>query len=78
MGTALAQSPVAYVYVGENAVQTDFSAISAFAASSDGKLSEIKGSPFTQTATAGFMIGTNGTQLILTGLAPNEVYGPLN
>jgi len=74
-GMAVAQSPVAYVYVGENGTQTPFSAISAFAASSDGKLTPIKGSPFTQTANVGFMLGTNGTHFIFVGPDPSNPEG---
>jgi hypothetical protein len=76
-GIAVAQSPVAYVYVGENATQTPFSAISAYAASSDGRLSQIKGSPFTQTTTTGFLLGTNGTHAIVVGPNPNDLGGVL-
>lgn len=74
-GVAAAQSPVAYVYVGENGTQTPFSAVSAFAASSDGKLTQIKGSPFTQTENVGFMLGTNGTQFIFVGPQPSDPEG---
>jgi len=74
-GVAAAQSPVAYVYVGENATQTPFNATSAFAASSDGKLTEIKGSPFTQTTNIGYMLATNGTHFIFVGPDPNNLEG---
>ena len=76
-GAAVAQSPVAYVYVGEGNTQTPFSAISAFAASSDGKLTVIKGSPFTQTTNVGFMLGTNGTHFIFVGPDPSDMEGAM-
>jgi hypothetical protein len=63
---AFAASPVAYVYVSQDAqfVSTGWttSPISAFSVASDGKLTQITGSPFTQTT--GFMVGLDGTQLI--------------
>ena len=55
---ASAASPVAYVYVQENGGFT----ISAFDAASDGKLTQMKGSPFSKVE--GTLIGTNGTHLI--------------
>jgi hypothetical protein len=65
-GMAFAASPVAYVYVAQNSqfVSTSWttSPISAYSVASDGKLTQITGSPFTQTT--GFMLGLNGTQLI--------------
>ncbi len=62
-GTAAAQSPVAYVYVAEDyPSSTATSPITAYAASSDGQLTQIPGSPFTQTS--GFMGGTNGSYFI--------------
>ncbi|MGB6687335.1 MAG: hypothetical protein WBE76_05790 [Terracidiphilus sp.] len=74
-GAAFAQSPVAYVYVGETSGNTTaegpFSPITTYAASSDGKLTEIKGSPFTQFGNTGVMIGTNGTHFIVAGPQPN-------
>jgi hypothetical protein len=74
-GVAIAQSPVAYVYVGEtasnNISQGSFSPITAYAASADGKLTELKGSPFTQFENAGVMVGTNGTHFIVAGPEPN-------
>jgi hypothetical protein len=68
---ALAQNPVAYVYVGEDAVQTPYSPIYAFAASSGGKLTALKGSPFTQAENTGLMLGTNGSHFIFMGQGPN-------
>ena len=60
---AIAQSPVAYVYVAEDTSDTTTtSPIAAYAASSDGSLTQIKGSPFTQVS--GIMGGTNGTHFI--------------
>jgi hypothetical protein len=62
-GVAVAQSTVAYVYVAENRPSaTSTSPISVYAATSAGKLSEIQGSPFTQTS--GTMSGTNGSHFI--------------
>jgi hypothetical protein len=63
-GMALAASPVSYVYVQEDSSQTGDtapSAISVYAAASDGKLTKIKGSPFQAT---GVMVGNNGTHII--------------
>ncbi len=59
-GIALAQSPVAYVYVAEDGEIN--SPIAAYAASPDGKLNEMRGSPFRQTS--GYMAGTNGSHFI--------------
>ena len=62
---AFAASPVAYVYVQEDSSQignTAPSPISAYAASSTGKLTQVKGSPFKQIA--GVMIGNNGSHII--------------
>jgi hypothetical protein len=62
-GIAVAQSPVAYVYVAEDLSPANTaSPITAYTASADGKLTLLKGSPFTQTS--GFMAGTNGTHFI--------------
>ena len=62
-GVAIAQSPVAYVYVAEDQTSASTSSpISVYAASSAGKLTQIKGSPFTQTS--GTMVGTNGTYFV--------------
>ncbi len=59
-GTAFAASPVAYVYVQPPVVNTITTApISVYSAASDGKLTQIKDSPFTKTT--GTIIGTNGT-----------------
>jgi len=73
-GMAFAASPVAYVYVAQDSqfVSTSWttSPISAYSVASDGKLTQITGSPFTQTT--GFMLGFNGTQLITGG--PDNVY----
>lgn len=70
-GMAAAQSPVAYVYVGESAVQTQYSPVYAYSASSDGKLTPIKGSPFTQAENTGIMIGANGSHFIFSGQGPD-------
>jgi hypothetical protein len=61
-GVAVAVSPVAYVYV-QQPLQGDISSapIFAYAATSAGKLTPIKGSPFTATGT---IVGTNGTHFI--------------
>jgi hypothetical protein len=60
---AAAQSPVAYVYVAEDTVSSSPSSpITAYAASSEGKLTPIAGSPFAQTS--GTMAGTNGSHFI--------------
>ena len=64
-GIAVAQSPVAYVYVAEDAHDTTGSLnspISVYAASPGGKLTQIKGSPFTKPL--GTIIGTNGTHFV--------------
>ncbi|HEV2133349.1 MAG TPA: Ig-like domain-containing protein [Terracidiphilus sp.] len=62
-GIALAQSPVAYVYVAEDfASSPTNSPITAYAASSNGQLTQIPGSPFTQTS--GMMAGDNGSHFI--------------
>lgn len=62
-GVTAAQEPVSYVYVAENfPTSTATSPISVYAASSEGKLTEITGSPFKQTA--GMMAGTNGSHFI--------------
>jgi hypothetical protein len=69
-GAALAQSSVAYVYVAETGPnQTTTGPISVYAASSAGKLTEIKGSPFTQTT--GAIIGTNGTHFLTVDENPD-------
>lgn len=60
---ATAQSPVAYVYVAEDyPTPTSTSPITAYAASPDGRLTPMQGSPFTQTS--GFMAGTDGSHFI--------------
>jgi hypothetical protein len=64
-GMAVAQSPVAYVYVAEDNSYTagsGTSPITAYAAFSDGKLTPLPGSPFTHVS--GLMYGTNGTHFI--------------
>jgi hypothetical protein len=62
-GAAMAQSPVAYVYVAEDyPLGSVTSPITAYAASSTGQLTPIPGSPFTQTS--GTISGTNGTYFI--------------
>ncbi|HEY2857317.1 MAG TPA: hypothetical protein VGJ21_02745, partial [Terracidiphilus sp.] len=62
-GAALAQSPVAYVYVAEDRPSaTVTSPITVYTASSTGKLTQIAGSPFTQTS--GTMSGTNGSHFL--------------
>jgi hypothetical protein len=73
MGTALAQSPKAYVYVAEDAPSGSLSSpISVYASSSGGKLIKIKGSPFTQTS--GAMVGTNGSHFITVDMNSNTTH----
>jgi hypothetical protein len=55
-GVAVAASPVAYVYM------TGLGGIDAYEVSSAGKVTPIKGSPFTHTS--GQAVGTNGTHFI--------------
>ncbi|HTW60694.1 MAG TPA: hypothetical protein VMD55_02735 [Terracidiphilus sp.] len=70
-GVALAESPVAYVYVAEQGPnQITTGPIFVYAASSAGKLTEIKGSPFTQAQTTGYLIGTNGTHFLAVDANP--------
>jgi hypothetical protein len=69
-GVALAQSPVAYVYVAENGTQTTTGPISVYAASSTGALTQIQGSPFTQTSTTGYLIGTTGSHFLAVDANP--------
>ncbi len=60
---AVAQSPVAYVYVAEDQPSsTATSPITVYSGSSAGKLTQINGSPFKQTS--GTMAGTNGSHFI--------------
>jgi hypothetical protein len=62
-GAALAQSPVAYVYVAQQGPdQYTSGPIAVYAASSAGQLSQISGSPFTETT--GFIIGTTGSHFL--------------
>jgi hypothetical protein len=66
-GVAVAQSPVAFVYVAEDVTTpTASSPITVYAASPAGKLTQIKGSPFAQTS--GAMVGTNGTHFVTVDL----------
>jgi hypothetical protein len=65
---AFAASPVAYVYVAEDASIVDQyyfsnSPITIFSAASNGKLTQIKGSPFKGIA-GQLLVGTNGTHFI--------------
>jgi hypothetical protein len=81
-GVAFAQSPVAYVYV----TQTDqlpnesfaTQPIYAYSVTSKGKVTPVKGSPFTQIS--GMMVGTNGTHFITNGYSGDLNGGqlPLN
>lgn len=75
---AAAQSPVAYVYVAQTAQQdgTSFPSepIYAFSVDSAGKVTPIKGSPFTQVT--GLMVGTTGSHFITNGQAPGVMGGP--
>src|SRR5277367_6654501 len=72
-GIAVAQSPVAYVYVAEDAPTGSLnSPTSVYAASSAGKLTPIKGSPFTQTV--GTIIGTNGTHFLTVDQNDNTTH----
>lgn len=72
-GTAVAQSPVAYVYVAEDASTSSLnSPTSVYAASSSGKLTQIKSSPFTQTL--GTIIGTNGTHFLTVDQNSNTTH----
>jgi hypothetical protein len=78
---AIAASPVAYIYVQEDStfVTTPShsyysgSPITVFAASSSGKLTQVKGSPFTLSPTE-TMFGTNGTHVITVDNAPGNAY----
>jgi hypothetical protein len=64
--SAFAASPVAYVYVQPPVGGTTTTApIHVYSAASDGKLTQIKDSPFTQTT--GNIIGTNGSFLVTEG-----------
>lgn len=69
---ALAQSPVAYVYVAQQGTQTTTGPIAVYDASSSGQLTAIKGSPFTQTK--GSPIGTNGSHFLTVDENPNTSY----
>jgi hypothetical protein len=64
-----AQSRVAYVYVAQtDQLQGESFAtqpIYAFSVTSDGRVSPVEGSPFTQIS--GMMVGTNGTHFITNG-----------
>ena len=72
-GIAVAQSPVAYVYVAEDAPTGSVnSPTSVYAASSAGKLTPINGSPFTQTL--GTIIGTNGTHFLTVDQNDNTTH----
>ena len=72
-GMAVAQAPVAYVYVAEDLSPANTaSPITAYAASADGKLIPLKSSPFTQTS--GFMAGTNGSHFITVDQDSNTTH----
>lgn len=62
-GVIVAQSPVAYVYVAEDyGSPTANSPITVYAVSASGQLTQIPGSPFTQTS--GVMAGDNGSHFV--------------
>jgi hypothetical protein len=71
-GIALPQSPVAYVYVAQQGTQTTTGPIAVYAASSAGKLTPIKGSPFTQTT--GSIIGSNGSHFLTVDQNPQTTH----
>jgi hypothetical protein len=77
---AVAQSPVAYVYVAQTPQTTsesyDTQPIYAYQVTADGKATPIEGSPFTQIS--GEMVGTNGTHFITLGYGGDQNFGPLN
>jgi hypothetical protein len=79
-GVAVAQSPVAYVYVAQTdqlvSEQTGTQPIYTYSVAPDGKVTPVEGSPFTQIS--GQMVGTNGTHFITLGYGGDEVGGPLN
>lgn len=70
---ATAQSAVAYIYVGQSGDQSAYPDIYAYAATSDGKLRAVEGSPFTQADKTGIMIGTSGSHFIFAGMGPDDV-----
>src|SRR5581483_8417029 len=72
VGIAQAQSPVAYVYVAQQGTQTTTGPIAVYAASSAGRLTPIKGSPFTQTT--GSIIGTNGSHFLTVDQNPQTTH----
>jgi hypothetical protein len=77
---AVAQSPVAYVYVAQtDQLQSEpigTQPIYAYSVAPDGMVTPIKGSPFTQIS--GEMVGTNGTHFITLGYGGDETGGPMN
>jgi hypothetical protein len=78
-GMAIAASPVVYVYVQQDSVLVPAtnsysgSPLSVFSATSAGKLTQIKGSPFTLLP-AETMVGTNGTHVITVDNTPGNPY----
>jgi hypothetical protein len=77
-GIALAVTPVAYVYVAEDAQYVQGqgytgSPITLFSVSSSGKLTQVKGSPFTLNP-AETMVGTNGKHVITVDNTPGNPY----
>ena len=81
-GMAFAQSPVAYVYVTQTdqlpneSFQTQ--PIYAYSVTSNGKVTPVEGSPFTQIS--GMMVGTTGSHFITDGYGGDLTGGqlPLN
>jgi hypothetical protein len=71
-GAAFAASPVAYVYVAEDATVSS-SPITVFSATSSGKLTHVKGSPFTLKSQE-TLVGTNGTHLVTIDNTPGTPY----
>jgi hypothetical protein len=78
-GMAIAQSPVAYVYVAQtdqlSSEQAGTQPIYAYSVAPDGKATPVEGSPFTQIS--GQMVGTNGTHFITLGIEPGQRFGNL-
>jgi hypothetical protein len=77
---AVAQSPVAYVYVAQTdqtmSQQAGSQPIYTYSVAADGKVSPVPGSPFTQLS--GQMVGTTGTHFITLGYAQGQRFGPMN
>lgn len=70
---AVAQAPVAYVYVAEDTSSPAVtSPITAYTASSTGKLTPLGGSPFRQTS--GTISGTNGSHFITVDQNGNSTH----